>query len=722
MSLDPEDAPPGTWGDDNDGKNNERASKNRTAKKSVSLPTVSNKRKSGKSQTKNAAPTLAKAISQNLYADTEKWMKKNPNIWGGDFDPEKVKKVEKLAAEEKREKKRNQARDSWDILNSLYKATVSHTQILKSIDKNLKMDVGAKETAKSMTSHGKILKTIKVVLKTYVEKIYENTKALKIDTKKMVLRLDKILKETVKTNSSGQAKTLVSVLKSSGAMVTSGSGGPMSHNIRLAFSELIRIGYTQTVLLKRLIRLNSVKDPLVETENLRESERKKTTAMDKFIAGLNAFFYKERHISRGSPTGGLLSGFLSSAINLMIPAFTGLAKLVEKFGKYILMSLLPSLAKKLYGGVTLLLETLAEKGFMGAGAAARAAKSKSVVPPIPTSVGSPNTSAGLPKASGTGETTVTGPGLPTPKGETYSPSAPKPVVPTSSSRFGGIGSIFKNLKGLISKSLPSILKKMAASSIFASAIQSIFTGLDIYNLKGSDLPIVEKKKQIGRALMKFFPQVMGTVGGGVIGSLIPGAGTLAGGFLGGILGNYAGDWAGGYISELVEKNYGPESLFNVFSSIPGLSSLIGVEENDEEKGYTHAKTFKASNDSGVPWMLSGASYQDYKDKLGQPLNQFKPSDYQDYKDKLGQPLNQFKPSDSSSKIGPVYNSTSDKKMVQTGIIENAKLKMNVDKAGANFVNAPTSNVNVQQQETVLTAPSYNRRIDPEINRVSARRS
>ena len=113
--------------------------------------------------------------------------------------------------------------------------------------------------------------------------------------------------------------------------------------------------------------------------------------------------------------------------------------------------------------------------------------------------------------------------------------------------FGKIGGFFNNMnplkavKGKIGKIAPKLLKIPLISTV----LESIFAGQDIANLISSGGSLNKIYKGIGVRGGEAIGGIGGAALGAIVGSLIPGPGTL----IGGILGDGLGRWVGGSLTE-----------------------------------------------------------------------------------------------------------------------------------------------------------------------------
>jgi hypothetical protein len=142
----------------------------------------------------------------------------------------------------------------------------------------------------------------------------------------------------------------------------------------------------------------------------------------------------------------------------------------------------------------------------------------------------------------------------------------------------------KYIKNLASTQGPKLLKGLTSVPAIGAAIETAIGALDIASIKGDEtMSPDDKKKRIGQIVGKTIGSAMGTVGGsvlgGAVGSVVPVAGTA----IGSIAGAMGGSWLGGALGEALADALGPKEIYDILESIPGLGSLLRV---DEEKDAT----------------------------------------------------------------------------------------------------------------------------------------
>ena len=135
----------------------------------------------------------------------------------------------------------------------------------------------------------------------------------------------------------------------------------------------------------------------------------------------------------------------------------------------------------------------------------------------------------------------------------------------------------KSLGAFIKTSGGKILKGITSLPGIASLMEGAMAAYDIKGIKDNpDLSMDEKRKEIGSRLSQALGSVLGGLGGGALGTLlpIPGIGT--------ILGTMGGSYLGGWLAEQLADVLGPEKIYDAVRMIPGLGSLVSVDENTEQ--------------------------------------------------------------------------------------------------------------------------------------------
>jgi hypothetical protein len=140
-----------------------------------------------------------------------------------------------------------------------------------------------------------------------------------------------------------------------------------------------------------------------------------------------------------------------------------------------------------------------------------------------------------------------------------------------------IGSAVKSSSGKILKAIVSIPGLGALITAGMGAI-------DLASIKNdAEMSPDEKKEKLGVGLVKVLGSVLGSVGGGILGSMIPipGIGTL--------VGTLGGEWVGSNIAEYLGEAVGGRKIYDMVSSIPGIGSLIDVGGAEQQKNEKAAE-------------------------------------------------------------------------------------------------------------------------------------
>ena len=140
----------------------------------------------------------------------------------------------------------------------------------------------------------------------------------------------------------------------------------------------------------------------------------------------------------------------------------------------------------------------------------------------------------------------------------------------------------KYIKNLASTQGPKLLKGLTSVPAIGAAIETAIGALDIASVKGDEtMSPDDKKKRIGQIVGKTIGSALGTVGGsvlgGAVGSVVPVAGTA----IGSIAGAMGGSWLGGTLGEALADALGPREIYDILESIPGIGSLLRVDDGKE---------------------------------------------------------------------------------------------------------------------------------------------
>ena len=156
--------------------------------------------------------------------------------------------------------------------------------------------------------------------------------------------------------------------------------------------------------------------------------------------------------------------------------------------------------------------------------------------------------------------------------------------------------------GSLSKLAPKLLKAVPG---LGAAVQGIMSAVDISSIKSDPaLPPQQKKAKIGEAIGSGLGGIIGSIGGGALGTLIPipGIGTLIGAVGGGMVGNWLG--------ELIASSLGGEGIYDMMDSIPGIGSLIRVDDiygtETGEKALREYDRMESELDGGDSSRLPGS--------------------------------------------------------------------------------------------------------------------
>jgi hypothetical protein len=129
------------------------------------------------------------------------------------------------------------------------------------------------------------------------------------------------------------------------------------------------------------------------------------------------------------------------------------------------------------------------------------------------------------------------------------------------------------IKGAVKSGAGKIAKAVVSLPGLGALISGAIGALDIMGIKNdATLTPEEKKDQIGRTLVGTLGSAIGSVIGGAAGTAIPIPG------LGTIIGAMGGAWVGENLASMLADAVGGTGIYDMVSSIPGIGSLISVDE------------------------------------------------------------------------------------------------------------------------------------------------
>jgi len=135
------------------------------------------------------------------------------------------------------------------------------------------------------------------------------------------------------------------------------------------------------------------------------------------------------------------------------------------------------------------------------------------------------------------------------------------------------------IKGAVKSGAGKIAKAVVSLPGLGALISGAIGALDIMGIKNdTTLTAEEKKEQIGRTLVGTLGSAIGSVIGGVGGTAltplipIPGLTTFAGAM--------GGAWVGETLAGMLADAVGGKGIYDMVSSIPGVGSMISVDESN----------------------------------------------------------------------------------------------------------------------------------------------
>lgn len=164
---------------------------------------------------------------------------------------------------------------------------------------------------------------------------------------------------------------------------------------------------------------------------------------------------------------------------------------------------------------------------------------------------------------------------------------------------GFLGNMFSKAKGLAGSAIKGVktvagklnplaaLKKGAGTALrgltsipgLGALLSTALAAYDISGIKSDpELSPQKKKELIGRSIGQALGGALGSIGGGVLGSFIPIP------LVGTALGAMGGGAAGSFVGDTIAEALGGEKIYNIMASVPGLGSLVSVDEGESEAG------------------------------------------------------------------------------------------------------------------------------------------
>ena len=144
------------------------------------------------------------------------------------------------------------------------------------------------------------------------------------------------------------------------------------------------------------------------------------------------------------------------------------------------------------------------------------------------------------------------------------------------------------LSRVVSPYAGGVAKFVMSAPVLSSIISGIISGLDIKSILNDDsIPPEQKKERIGKELMRLLGGMggaalgtwLGGAGGAALGSVVPVLGTAAGGWVGSLIGAMGGEWVGKNLLGIIGDSIGGREIYDIAASIPGIGSMIKVDDN-----------------------------------------------------------------------------------------------------------------------------------------------
>ena len=178
-------------------------------------------------------------------------------------------------------------------------------------------------------------------------------------------------------------------------------------------------------------------------------------------------------------------------------------------------------------------------------------------------------------------------------------SAGGTVAGNAAGQSGGFFSKLLNplskFKTSIGKMAPKLLKTITKIPVISTLIEGFFAAKDIQDIKNNpDMSPEEKRKAIGNRIGSGLGGIVGAALGGAALTALPIPGAT---IIGAILGDLAGRWI---VDTLMESFGGGDTVYKMFSAIPGLGSYIQIDEDSKKQAEAETNASKSFVDTPPP--------------------------------------------------------------------------------------------------------------------------
>ena len=178
-------------------------------------------------------------------------------------------------------------------------------------------------------------------------------------------------------------------------------------------------------------------------------------------------------------------------------------------------------------------------------------------------------------------------------------SAGGTVAGNAAGQSGGFFSKLLNplsrFKTSIGKMAPKLLKTITKIPVIGTLIEGFFAAKDIQDIKNNpDMSPEEKRKAIGNRIGSGLGGIVGVALGGAALTALPIPGAT---IIGAILGDLAGRWI---VDTLMESFGGGDTVYKMFSAIPGLGSYIQIDEDSKKQAEAETNASKSFVDTPPP--------------------------------------------------------------------------------------------------------------------------
>ena len=300
-------------------------------------------------------------------------------------------------------------------------------------------------------------------------------------------------------------------------------------------------------------------------------------------------------------TGGAVAKTLGGKASQLgnIAAKGGLTRLAKARGASKPITALAKTSDKIAKGVSGAKEKIAETGGRLAGKAGKALGFGTKMGASGAAGAVSSVAAGAAESAASGAVSSVAAGAAESAASGAVSSAGGTVAGNAAGQSGGFFSKLLNplsrFKTSIGKMAPKLLKTITKIPVIGTLIEGFFAAKDIQDIKNNpDMSPEEKRKAIGNRIGSGLGGIVGVALGGAALTALPIPGAT---IIGAILGDLAGRWI---VDTLMESFGGGDTVYKMFSAIPGLGSYIQIDEDSKKQAEAEINASKSFVDTPPP--------------------------------------------------------------------------------------------------------------------------